>query len=1324
MAAPPSPRPPQAQSAGGDAPVSLFLDTDLGTRLALLVAPNATVRHLKSQVAAEHATAFPDLGPVAVKSFQVRRKGALYHLSDSMTLTSAFTRINGGCFLHVKMAVAAVTAHCSQDTTAIDGTRSSEGHLGIPVEKRVGGLPAIISEIASDVLSHRLEGGAALNNVHAHDAVPNDVLLPSSSQTNTETKKIEAVSLASDAQAGSDPVIDKLKSSNHQLKHANQTEGACINSTFTVNANESSNQSNMPHVVEEAHARKEDILHGDGDQNAAAGVSDNKQVRIEDKVLKEAHAMNDLSQEKERKKARPDSFDTSGVDPNRDLTKSSGAFLGMSTTSHGVPSNIHFQQEVHDNLDEDSVRLENPITVGKKKKKRRQLVPSEAICAQEMTKPSIGAVELSKSTGEASPDLVSAINTTSEPVASEGQTAKGSNAQWDGEKDLEQIEQHKHNEHDEGAVETSNMVQDSKSTDALEKKLTNDNTSQGKKRKKAKKVSSVEMASVETASEKNICENKENAAKSDMVSTEREIVDDPSLRQISSNVQQGHSNITVNPTGDGKRKKKRRRQSESSKGADVTQDLIKSSGFATNESSIHNTNDAPLDAKQMAEGTVEGTKMVSDCRTLDENLDRVTASVIEEVLTDLRSTESLSMDLDQDLLPGKNHLVSNQNAQGLPESTGVKVGVSAALPPKFPAAVHSDAPVSSPSHDNSKGLKVLSTMIDPSHYSSGVPHEDAHTELRESDSLRFTEKTRDLKDSLNGDVVVQTDEKIKATKRRRKKVSVKQDTTESGIAAQSTDERVDQVAKDVLKGVDTTQGNLVAGDFVIDTPSVTVGKVQKKGKRSSKTTAPKLQETNDSIHERESHLAKDSQDQHVIDIAGTHDTEIAAGAPAESPVVQKDNTTLKSASPSARKGRKKSSNNELQNQDSALGHDSTADLRNSRIDQGMFSPGNYSDTVVVQPASGQINFLDLFSSTKMNEPSVSAEKKQSNKDESARETKNKKKRRKQGTGSSEPNDILQPLLPSDKTILTGNFGASEVVVSSIPTENLIREDENLKKSEEKKKRKRKPKLEGLATGKENPVCDYPGTDIGTQCSMNSVVQKDNGKENNKFKPEVEDATCGSTLEKNCQSAVDSQNNLPSDNRAHIGNEQRKSTSETKPHAKTRNHDESINGRADPNPNAVSKLVKSFSMSPPASSDSAEDTPHASRFRVAVRKVPSKRFEQTSDKSKEGCNKVGSGTLFNDAISEDSDDALDTKSEKTVMEASSDNSTSADSGISSSGYDDGTVSLSQKSLKDGLHLGSILRGSSSYKKARQKQAEQLDDDDTEVPDSQPADGLWG
>ncbi|XP_062225957.1 uncharacterized protein LOC133924447 isoform X2 [Phragmites australis] len=1408
-----APRPPRAHSDGGDAPVSLFLDTDLGTRLALLVAPDTAIRRLKSQVAAEHAAAFPDLGPVAVKSFQVLRKGVLYHLSDSMTVTSAFTRIKGGCFLHAKIAEAAAVTHCCQDTPATDGRRLSQGRVGIHVEKRAKEMPEITSNIASDVLPQGLEGGGdsvVLNNVHVHDAVPYNVLVPSSSQLNTEIKKNEAVSLAG-AQAGSDPVIDKAKSYSRQIKHANQTEDAFTSFTTMANVDKSSNQSNMSHVVEEIQG-KEDILHGDGDHNVGGVVSGNKQVRIEEEMLEEIHAVADLPQQKECKKAkRAGSFDTSAADPiritsgsdTRDIAKSSRAPQETNTT-HGEHSNTSFQQEVHGNVDEVSIQKESPRTVGKKEKKRRQLAPPKTVSTQETTKPSTGAVELSKSTGDqaytveltgrdeaevrasdlplssselnggiqgpkdvefvsdaqASTDLISeqenfdhvrkgyknhsmgdVITSTAEVVVTEGKTTKGSNAPWDGGEKHEEIKQHKHNEgsHD-GVAETSNVEKDDKSTYTLEKRHRNDNISQEKKRRKAKKVSSVDMASMDTADEKKMHGYRENAAKSGTVSTEREIVHYPSMRQISNNVLQGDSN-----SGDGKRKKKRRRQSESLKGVDPSQNLTKSSGFVMDESSIQHTNAAHLDAKQTTQGSIEGATVI-DQKMIGGSLDIVAANVIDELLTDLRSKDSLSKDLDGDMLTEQTHLGNNQNALELPESTGDKASFSAALPPKYPAAIHSDAPVSSPRHKKSKGkqVKVLSTMIDSSHYSSAVPEEDANTELKESDSLRFSDKTSEHnKDSLTGDVIAQADDKTKATKRQRKKVSLKQVPTDTVKATQSSDEQAKQVATEELKGANATQADLVQGGSIIDTPSGTVGKVQQKGKRSSKTRTPKIQETNHSTHGQDSHLAKDYQDKYVIGITGAHGNENAEGAPAELPVVQEDAMTLKSASPNARKERNKSSKTELQNWDSAPEHGSSADLVNLRAEKCMVSPKNSADAVepnyhiVIHPASDEINFLDHFSSSKMNDPSVSAKNKQNNEDETTREVKNKKNKRKQDTGSTEPNDLPESL-PTDKISLTDYFDASEVVVPIVTEENMNRKYENVKNGKEKKKRKRKPNLEGPAAEKENTNCDNQGSDIGTQDSLLSVVQKgrmgqDNGKESNNkvtqsssiMQHDPEDATCVRTLEKKLhRSDVDGQNILPIDkDHAHISKEGRKSTSQTKPHA--------IKGRVGPNPKAVSNLVKSFSMSPPASSDSTEGTPqNANRYRVAVRKVPRKRYEQSSEKSKKESRKVGSSAIFNDAISEGSDDALDTKSKKAAMEKSSDNSsTSADSGISSAAYDesdvpddDGTLSLSQKSLKEGLHIGSILRGSSSYKKARQKQTELLDDV-TEVPDSQPADGLW-
>ncbi|TVU15451.1 hypothetical protein EJB05_38972 [Eragrostis curvula] len=340
MAAPPSPRPPKAHSGGGDAPLSLFLDTDLGTRLALLVAPDTTIRRLKSQVAEEHAAAFPELGPVAVKSFQVHRKGALYHLSESMTVTSAFTRVKGGYFLHVKMVEAAASMPCRQGALQIDERKTSEGHTGIHVEKHVRELPAATPEKANDTLAHGL-------------GVPDDGLLPPSSELNAEAKKSETI-LASDAN------IDK-----------------------------SSKQAN--------------------DYNIDGVVADDKQIRIEEDMLGQIHAMDDLSQGKEYKNdKRTGSIHLSATDPRipnesdgRDITESSRAPLETNPT-HGELLNTSFGQEVNDNIPEGSLHIENASTVGKKKRrKRRQLTPSKTDSAQETTKFPAGVVELSKSGDDA-----------------------------------------------------------------------------------------------------------------------------------------------------------------------------------------------------------------------------------------------------------------------------------------------------------------------------------------------------------------------------------------------------------------------------------------------------------------------------------------------------------------------------------------------------------------------------------------------------------------------------------------------------------------------------------------------------------------------------------------------------------------------------------------------------------------------------------------------------------------------------------------------------------------------------------------------------------
>ncbi|PWZ37326.1 hypothetical protein Zm00014a_025504 [Zea mays] len=1496
MAAAPSPRPRMAHRKGGAAPISLFLDTDLGTHLALLIAPDTDIRGLKPQVAAEHAAAFPDIGPVITKSFQVRRKGVLYRLSDSMTVMSSFTKIEGGCFLHVNMAEATEATYCCQDAPAIDDKRLSDVSLGIHVKNHIEELPVMASDVACDLLPRDLEGGnddATLNNVQAHDALPNCTLVPSSSQLNTEILKNKAVGMDSDAEAGIDQVIDKAKSYSGQIKHANKTEGTYISSTSMACVDKSSNESNMSHAVAELHASRD---HGVGDD-----VSDKKQVRVEQQLLEEIQSKDTLSQVKEHKKSRTGSFDASCTSllktgttlveslntsnhqevhetfnvesiqlenpstvgkkkkrKRRQLSPSKSASAQetiepsatavdlLKPTGEGLPHNslgiqIHnilamdnlsqenehkksrtsspdtssrhlletdpaslreplntSNHQVHDTLHQESIQLENPSAAGKKKKRKRQLAPSKSVSTQITTEPSPGAApaDLSRSTGDEAynvelngkdetivkesgcrlssselndanqggksvqfvsdalasidlickqekfghslkgckdPSIANAIYSTSENVAIEGKTTKESCVPLDRGDKHEEKKQHNEGCHNEAVPEISHMEKGGKSTDVSNKRHTNQITSQVKKGKKSK-VGSVGMPTVDATGEKDHMYS-ENAAKQeqDTVSTKKEIAHEPSVQQMSNIVYQGDSNVVENPSGDGKKKKKRRRHSESLKGMNPSQDLTSSSGFVTNKNSIQCTYAAPIDAKQTTQGIIEG-ETVTEHMKLSRSLDVAATNIVDEVLADLRPKDSLSKDLDEDLLPGQTHLGSNQNGLEVPESIAVKVGsVTAALPPKCPAAVHFASPVSSPRQKKSKGKKskVLSTMTDSSHQSSGVSEEDANRELTESDSLRFADKTSDPEDIVTGNVVAQADDKRKTTKRQRKKGSVKQ--------------VCDTLA---LKETNDAEENLVQGGYVVDTPLSTVGEVEQKGK-SSQILTPKIRKTNCSTHGLDSHTTKDNQGVYVTDIIETHDNENAAGTPTLHEV-QKYAMVLKSANPNSQKQRKTSSNSELQSQDCALEHGFTADLVNSRTEREVSTTSSASAVkpdyrTVFHRANDGINFLDHFRCSNMNDdPSIAAESKQNNEDEPLREMKNKKKKWKQGTSSIEPNDILESF-PSEKASLTGHFGTSKAIVSSVAKESMNIENENVNDGKEKK-RKGKANMEVPTAEKDNSNCDNQGIDISTQESLISFVQnertgQDNGKESNSkvtrnasiMQHGPEDPTWNHTPEKNLHQSVDDDQNklLTEKDHAHISKEVGKFTSQPKHHAKIRKPDEfTIKGKVAPNPKPVSNLMKDFSMSPGASSDSTEGMPQsANRYKVSVQKVPSKMYQVTSGNSKKASRKIGSGAISNDSIREGCGDELDTT---TVMEGSSDSSsTSADSGISSTAYDeseasddDGAISLSQKSLKGGLHISSILRGSRSYKKARKKLEELLDDDDTIVPDSQPTDGLRG
>ncbi|XP_058093880.1 uncharacterized protein LOC131239945 isoform X2 [Magnolia sinica] len=87
----------------------VFIDTNLDTHLAMAVSADDTVADLKRQVMIEHALCFPDIGEIAVCAVKVRRRSCFYHLSDAMLVRSAFDGIKGTWYVHMDAASTCLT---------------------------------------------------------------------------------------------------------------------------------------------------------------------------------------------------------------------------------------------------------------------------------------------------------------------------------------------------------------------------------------------------------------------------------------------------------------------------------------------------------------------------------------------------------------------------------------------------------------------------------------------------------------------------------------------------------------------------------------------------------------------------------------------------------------------------------------------------------------------------------------------------------------------------------------------------------------------------------------------------------------------------------------------------------------------------------------------------------------------------------------------------------------------------------------------------------------------------------------------------------------
>ncbi|KAK4283513.1 hypothetical protein QN277_000456 [Acacia crassicarpa] len=94
----------QSSASDGDGKAdrnTVFIDTNLGTHLAMIAYDADTVSDLKKRIMFEHPLCFPKIGQIQIHSIKVKRRGYFYHLSDYMLVRSAFSGFNKSWFLSI-----------------------------------------------------------------------------------------------------------------------------------------------------------------------------------------------------------------------------------------------------------------------------------------------------------------------------------------------------------------------------------------------------------------------------------------------------------------------------------------------------------------------------------------------------------------------------------------------------------------------------------------------------------------------------------------------------------------------------------------------------------------------------------------------------------------------------------------------------------------------------------------------------------------------------------------------------------------------------------------------------------------------------------------------------------------------------------------------------------------------------------------------------------------------------------------------------------------------------------------------------------------------
>ncbi|CAI0426740.1 unnamed protein product, partial [Linum tenue] len=114
----------------GCAPASfktVFIDTNLDTRLAVTISSSVTVADLKKKIMDEHPLCFPKLGEIKVDGLKVERRGFYYHLAESMLVTNAFDGLKEDWFVSIEASTVSMDKEVEPEIANLALMRMNNG---------------------------------------------------------------------------------------------------------------------------------------------------------------------------------------------------------------------------------------------------------------------------------------------------------------------------------------------------------------------------------------------------------------------------------------------------------------------------------------------------------------------------------------------------------------------------------------------------------------------------------------------------------------------------------------------------------------------------------------------------------------------------------------------------------------------------------------------------------------------------------------------------------------------------------------------------------------------------------------------------------------------------------------------------------------------------------------------------------------------------------------------------------------------------------------------------------------------------------------------